>query len=135
MEFWDSVHEGIRATCQCTACRRLQWDFWQVVSCQDHGDGAPNLLLDGPEGGQTSDVDRYRSAAFCPFCDSGDEHIPNLAWDNEWLACDKGGALLGEVDADYASPWRCTWAACRDCLNGWKEIYTLTGSNPDDDLE
>lgn len=134
MQGYDSVHEGYRTDCVCPHCDQCQWDFWQVTSCQDHGDGAPNLLLDGPEGEQTNDVERYRQEAFCPSCDGGDEHIQNLTWAQEWVPCEQDGALLEDAE-DYTSPWRCTWVECRACLFGWKEIYTLTGTNRDDGEE
>ena len=133
LDSWDSVDGGYRAdaTCQDPNCGFEQHDFWQVMSCQDHGDGAPNLLLDGPEGEQTSDVERYRREAFCPSCDGGDDDIPNLTWDAQWLPCEPDGAILQVDELDYTATARCTWVECRACHFGWKEIYALAGELPD----
>ena len=127
---YGSMHLGYRAMCNCPSCHNAQYDFWQVVACHD-GAGAPNLLLDGPDGDQTNDVERYRREAFCPACEGGDDHIQNLTWGREWAECEQDGALTDEGVTDYVSPYRCTWVECQACLFGWKEIYALTSSRPD----
>ena len=126
-----SVHLGYRAECVCPECGQAQWDFWQVISCQDYGESGLNFLLDDTEGEQTSDVERYRQEAFCPSCDGGENHIQNLTWAREWAECEQAGALTEEGVADYVSPYRCTWVECRACLFGWKEIYALTSTTLD----